>query len=109
MSNYFREQSQETFFFWSQKFWTTGLQRWKKGVALQKDLFEIFEILEQPFLFKHFQKSECNGISSPTGWRVWSYKFIKRELPYILFFWIIFKIFGAAISKHPHENIYHGV
>ena len=113
ISNCFREQSQETFFFEYDfvKVRNSELQACsvkEKRVVLHKVLFEIFEILEHPFLFKHFQKSISSGVRS-VGYRVWSYKFNKRKLSYIQFFWIISKVFDGANSKDSHEKICYGV
>ena len=112
-ANYFREQSQETFFsepgFVETR--NSELQSCNfkgKGAVLHKDLFEILEILEHSFFPKHFQKSICGGVFSPVGCRLWLYKFIKKKLSYIRFSGK-FPVFDTAISKYPHQNICDGV
>ena len=91
ISNYFREQLQETFFLGSDfvEVKKSGLQACsikETGSALYKGLFEIFEILEHPFLSKDIRKSIYSGLFSPAGCILYSCKFIKRKLPYIRFF-----------------------
>ena len=72
----------------------------KEGVVLRR-FFEIFEILGHSFLPKHFQKSIYNGVSSPVGCRLGSYKFMKRNLPYICLFLEKFQNSWCSYFKTP--------
>ena len=57
----------------------------KKG-QFCKDFFGIFEILDDPFLSEHFQKSIYNRFFSPiVSCRLYSCNFIKKELHYLCF------------------------
>ena len=74
----------------------------KKRAVLNRNLFEIFEILEHSFLPEHFRKS--SRVSSPVGCQLWSYKFIKTKLSYIRFSGI-FPKFLMQLFQNLHESI----
>ena len=109
----FREQSQEKFFFGydfveARNFKLPTCHVKEKGVVLYKDLFEIFEILEHSFLPKHFQK--VSVMEFLVRWAVdCVVQIYQKETLLHTFLWNISKVFGAAISKHPHKNICDGV
>ena len=72
-----------------------------------KEFFGFFELLEQSFLFEHFQKSICSGIFSSVvscGLYLCMHLYLKGS-PQHKLLWIFSAFFGVAVPKYPHEII----